>query len=134
MFPILWKIDHVFFINHLKMAIARKDLFYEVIVNEQTLELMHLLFRLNVIRRYIKLAPKRYKIYPSWTSHRQSYINLQCYSRGVNPITLSLTSLKVAQICHGSSDIILSTTKGIITHHEAIEAGLGGALMCVLTR
>ena len=116
------------------MALARKDLFYEVIVTEQTLELMLLLFRLNVIRRYIRLAPKRYRIYPSWISNRSSSVKLRCYSRGVNPITLSIKSLKVVRQCHGASDLILSTTRGVITHHEALRYNVGGALMCILTR
>jgi ribosomal protein S8 len=116
------------------MALARKDLFYEVIVNDQTHELMLLLFRLNVIRRYVKLAPKRYRIYPSWTNNRSSNVRLKCYSRGVNPICLSIKSLKILRVSHGTSELILSTTEGIITHHDALRLNVGGALMCVLIR
>ena len=41
----------------------KENFFFEVIVNEKILKFINLLYKLNVIRRFVRVTPKKYRIY-----------------------------------------------------------------------
>ena len=133
MFPILmFKLDHIHFINHLKINTARRNFFFETIVNKKVLEFIRLIYRLNIIRRYIRLTNKTYRIYPAWSGCAAHFKSIKCYRPNNNPIIVSYKALLILQNHTGVSDIILSTPRGILTQREAIKFRTGGILMCMI--
>jgi hypothetical protein len=57
------QVDYQFFINHFRCSLAQKNNFFEVAVTTRTIRLIHLLYNLGIIRRFIKLTNKKYRIY-----------------------------------------------------------------------
>jgi len=47
--------------------------------------------------------------------------------------TISLTALRVAAVPLGASTLILSTSRGLISHREALRLGTGGLILCVVS-
>ena len=47
--------------------------------------------------------------------------------------TISLRALRIAAVSIGSSVIILSTPKGLVSHREAISLGTGGLVLCIVS-
>jgi hypothetical protein len=63
MFPNIIIMNHIYFANHLRMAIARRNIAFNVAVNQKVLALIRMFLRLKVIRRIEKLTTKTYRIY-----------------------------------------------------------------------
>jgi len=56
-------VNYTFFINHLKINIAKKRYFFDVLTNSKILNLITVLYRLNVVRRFVRLRGNKYRIY-----------------------------------------------------------------------
>lgn len=133
MFPkYLVRLDYVFFANQLKINIARRNFFFETIVNEKILKFINLLYRLHIIRRFVRITTKRYRIYTAWIGQRSTLLRLRCYSRTFNPIRVSYKALLVLKSYTFNSYLILNTPQGLITHHEALSLRTGGVLICTI--
>jgi len=131
-FPIMLKLNFVHFFNHLKLNIARKAFFFDVNINKDLLNLLNLLYKLNVIRRFTKLTMKTYRIFPSWRDTYSTSTSIKLHYRSLNPIKLNLNSLHLLKNQTFNSHLLLNTSKGILTHKEAITAQVGGTLICTI--
>lgn len=133
-FPIfLNKLDYTYLINHLKLNIARKNYFFDIKVNVKLLGLINLLHKLNIIRRFVLITPFKYRIYTNWFDKQASILKLKNYNRALNPIRIKLQALTILNQHTYNSQLILSTSKGLLTHHEAIKAKVGGFLVCSIS-
>jgi len=111
---------------------SRKNFFFDVNVNNNLLNFISLLYKLNVIRRFIKITPKTYRIFTSWRDKHSTSIFIKLHNRGLNPIKLKLASLQILTTQTFNSHLILNTSKGVLTHKEAINAKVGGTLICTI--
>ena len=125
-------LNFVHFFNHLKLNIARKSFFFDIHVNKNILNLIGLLYKLNVIRRFTKLNTKTYRIFPSWRDTYSTSTSIKVHYRSLNPIKLHLNSLHLLKIQTFNSHLLLNTPKGLLTHKEAILAKVGGTLICTI--
>lgn len=132
MFPNILMMNYVFFSNHLKIAIAQRNFCFNVHVNEKVLKFIHIFRKLNIIRRLIKLGPKTYRIYIPWYNNHPRLKSLKFYSLGAHPLRLSHASLLLLNTHTHNSHIILSTSRGLLTHREALKYHLGGILICIV--
>ncbi len=132
MFPNIIIMNYIYFANHLKIAIAKRNFVFNVTVNEKVLSLVRMFLKINIIRRIEKLTPKTYRIYISWYNNQPKLKSLIFYSLGAHPLRLSYSALLVLKTHTFKSNIILSTSKGLLTHHEAIKYHLGGILVCII--
>lgn len=124
--------DYTFFVSHLKIHIARKNFFFDVIVNEKVLKFIDLLYRLNHIRRYVRLTAKRYRIYTAWNGHISTLNSIRIYRRAANPVRISLRALMILTTHTYASHLVLNTPKGLMTHREAIRRRVGGILVAIV--
>ena len=125
-------LNFVHFFNHLKLNIARKSFFFDICVNNSILTLLNILYKLNVIRRFTKLTLKTYRIFPTWRDTYSTSNSIKLHYRSLNPIKLSLKSLRLLKTHSFNSHILVNTSKGLLTHNEAIVAGVGGTLICTI--
>lgn len=133
MFPsLMLRLDHIHFINHLKINVARRTFVFKTIINRKVLEFIKLLYSLKIIRKYYKITSKVYRIYPNWVHYSPVVKNIKCYRPNNNPIRISYKALLVLQMNSGASHIILHTPRGLLTHQEAIKNRVGGILVCTL--
>ena len=134
MFPIfMQQFDYVHFVGHLKLCIARRNLYFETYLTTRTLRFLKLLYHLNVVRRYLRITSKKYRIYTNWFGLNSPALRLKFYTRCSSPITLSYKSLLVLTQSTFTSHIILSTSYGLMTHKQAIQAHTGGILICIIS-
>ncbi len=133
MFPsLMLRLDHIHFINHLKMNVARRTFVFKTIVNTRVLEFIKLLYNLRLIRKYYKITSKVYRIYPNWVNYSPIIKNIKCYRPNNNPIKISYKALLVLQMNSGASYIVLHTPHGVLTHQDAIRRHVGGILLCTI--
>lgn len=126
------QMNYTYFVNHLKLNIARHNFSFDVCVNTKVLRFVNILYKLRVIRRFMQITPKKYRIYTAWIGRHPNALTLKCYSRGLNPICIRYKSLLILQHNVFNSHIILDTSRGLMTHQEAIKAKVGGFLVCII--
>ena len=125
------------FLSHLRINIAKKNLFFKIALNNQEIAMMQLLTQKGVIRRFFKLHittnnKEMYIVYPNHTLADNNNIRLVLFSRNADSLKLSLNALKLINTASGASSYILKTHKGLLTHQEAIRYKTGGILVCLL--
>jgi len=125
-------VNIVYFINNLKFNLSRKNFYFDINVSIQLLKLLHLFQKLNVIRRFIQITPKRYRIFTSWSNQTSPSNLIKTHYRGLNPIVLKLSALKILKTQTFNSYLILNTSKGVMTHVDAVNARVGGTLLCTV--
>lgn len=123
-------INYNYVITHLKLNIARRSFFFDIYVNNRILSFLTILYKLNVIRRFSKLTPKKYRIFLFWRDNSINNTRIKVYNRGSNRIQLQLSALRILTQQTYNTNLILSTSKGILTHQQAIKANVGGFLIC----
>lgn len=123
-------INYNYVITHLKLNIARRSFFFDIYVNNRILSFLTILYKLNVIRRFSKLTPKKYRIFLFWRDNSINNTRIKIYNRGSNRIQLQLSALRILTQQTYNTNLILSTSKGILTHQQAIKANVGGFLIC----
>lgn len=96
------------------------------------MKFIDLLYRLNFIRRYIRLTTKKYRIYTAWNGHMSTLNSIRVYRRAANPVRISLNALMILTTHTYASHLILNTSKGLITHREAIKRRTGGILVAII--
>lgn len=125
------------FLAHLRINIAKKNLFFKIALNNQEIAMVQLLTQKGVIRRFFKLHintnnKEMYIVYPNHTLLDNNNIRLVLFSRNADSLKLSLNALKLLNTASGASSYILKTDKGLLTHQEAIKYKTGGILVCLL--
>ena len=120
------------FLNHLKIASLRRRLSFNFNITVKLKPLVSLLQSLNIIRRYHKIAPGSYSIYPAYTYYRRYSRKIRTYTRSSGKISLTLKALKILNLNTPFTHYILETPKGVLTHKEAIKFSTGGNLLLVV--
>jgi ribosomal protein S8 len=125
------------FLSQLRINVAKKNLFFKISINKYELQLLNLLMRRGIVRRYFKLnytsgGKELYMIYPNHTMTRAANLNLILFNRKADHIVLTLSSLKILSLSSGASSFVLKTDKGLLTHQEAIKNKVGGVLLCLI--
>ena len=133
MFPIfMQKLDYINFINHYKISVAQHTFFFIVRQTPQISQILNVFQKLGLVRRFVRVNNRFYRVYPTWAFNRNYLHNIKVHSHPKNHLRIKLNALWVLKQSIGSSTILLNTTKGILTHREALKYRLGGHLLCVI--
>jgi ribosomal protein S8 len=121
------------FLSHLKINVAKKNLFFKITLNKRELYFAQLLKQRGIIRRFFDAhttqhARKMYIIYPNHTRFSNSNLRLVLFSRNADQIQVSLKALLLMNAASGGSSFLLKTDRGLPTHQEAIKQRVGGIL------
>ena len=80
---------------------------------------------INHNKKLLKISPFIYKKSPF-------YKIVKLVSTPSKIFTIKLDTLRVIQISIGQAVMILETTKGLLTHREALKLKISGRILCVL--
>ena len=58
-------LDYRFFVNQLKINIAQQNFYFDCIMNTKVKKFLKILYKLGVVRRFIQLNPKRFRVFPN---------------------------------------------------------------------
>lgn len=130
-----------FVTNHINFALSRKRLRTTFKISKRGLRLIKVLFNVGCIHNYILFKrPINKQTHNLFIRFTILFYKGKPFFRGVRLVTkpslkynISLKALQVIDSTLRASIFILSTSKGIITHHEAIRYKIGGLLLCVLS-
>ena len=138
-------------INHINIALSKKQFYSSIILTKNSLCLIKALYKTSYINNYIIINkhsfynPEQHKLCNKKSNRRLIrfsilYFKNKSFFKSIRLVstpsrkhTISLHALKMASLSMKSSIILLSTNKGIIDHNEAIRLKIGGAILCVLS-
>jgi len=124
-------LDYRFFINQLKINIAQQQFYFDCIMNTQVKVFVKVLYRLGVVRRFIRLNDKRFRVYPNWVGGRSTLKSIRFFQKKT-PLKISYKTLRLLKYYTFSSTLLLETDLGLITHQEATKRKVGGNLVCLI--
>jgi len=123
--------------NQYRLNVAQKKIYFDMLVTKRILPILSLFYKLNIIRRFYFLKPhtdvgRKVRVFPFY-SRLQSYsANVKLHFRKVRPVSIRLQALNLLTKRSGVSSLVLNTSSGLMTHHEAMKLGIGGVLVYTL--
>lgn len=123
--------------NHYRINVAQKKIYFDMLVTRRILPILTLFCKLNVIRRFYFLKTetsfsRKVRVFPFYSKLQACGAAIKLHFRKVRPVSIQLKALKLLSKRSGSSSLILNTSSGIMTHHEAMKFGIGGVLLYTL--
>ena len=155
-FPKIPYNTYTYVINHINIALSKKQFCTSIIFTKNSLSLIKALYRTSYINNYIitknknimnlkttnqnKFGTKKLnrismkiKFSILYFKNKSFFKSIRLVSTPSRKHTITLRALKMASLSMKSSIILLSTDKGIIDHNEAIKLRVGGTILCVLS-
>jgi ribosomal protein S8 len=130
---------HAYVVNHVNILLSRKQKCVQIILTKKTLRLVRVLYKNAVIKNYIIVEKtiKNKKI--KFIRFSGLFFKNESYFKGIRLVstpskkhTISLKGLNLLKKISGTSLIILETSRGIISHIDALKLGVGGLILCVV--
>lgn len=119
-------------INHIKFTLARKALYGRIIDTRKSYNLLKLLTQLHVIRRFHKGPDNTLIFYPAYDSRCVRTHNIKMFYKNKTHLYFKYKSLQVLKNSLLSSYFILETSRGLMTHHDALKHRVGGFVVCFI--
>ena len=127
--------QYAFLINHINIILSKKKKSISLKYSKKVLRLSKLLSELGFIKFYIyksgfnkllKLTVFLYKSSTFFNVFRQVTTPSKKFTIGIKSLLILTQSI-------GNSVIIIESAHGLITHKKAIQLGVGGAILCILS-
>lgn len=128
-FPIISQNSYSHLLNRLQITALQKQLFFDIRLTRKTKLLVTLLVKLNVVRRFHKISYLEYRVFPAYTQFRKFMRPMQTYTRTNSRHIFKLNSIRILNQNTPNSYYILETSKGLMTHKDALREGVGGILL-----
>jgi ribosomal protein S8 len=129
-----------YLVNHLNFAMARDTNKAKLRVNNKLMPLLALLHHLGAVETYILFSETsargridRYAIVTLTFFRTKPFLrNLKVCSKPSKHYTVTYRALKMASYHLGFSTMILSTSRGLLAHRDALRLREGGLLAAVV--
>lgn len=133
-FPIIYYNSYSFLINHLNLLCSTKRRWSLIKYNKKTLNLLKIFKKLGFVSSFliISSSKKLLKISPFFYRKHIFFSSVKLISTPSKVFTVKSKTLTILNRSLGGTIIILETSRGLITHKEAIKLKIGGRLLCVL--
>ena len=130
-----------YLINHVNLTLGKKCPQTTIIYTKNSHKLVFVLFKLGCINNFITHCKttkggteRKYLTFSIFFYKNTPFFkNIRLVSSPSKQHTITYRGLQILKHSIGSSVILLSSTKGIITHKEALKLGLGGLIIAVLS-
>jgi len=138
-FPIIKLYEsNSYVINHINLALSKKILNNNLVLSKKTISLVKILYKVGCIYKYsifrkrTNSSKSNYMIKFSvfFYKNKPFFKGLKLISTGSRKVTISYNALRLTNKFLKSSMLILSTSKGVITHREALNYKIGGLVIC----
>ena len=127
--------NYSYLISSLNIIISKKSRFIKIKSNLKLLKLIMVLKKLGLINSFIILNYKinLIKISPFFYKNTTFFKLIKLISASSKKFSIRLKALKLINFSLGEAILLIETSKGILTHKEAIRLNTGGFLLCVLS-
>ena len=126
--------SYAFLINHINLLIISKRRSATLRYNTKSFRLLMVLQKLGYINSSLIVSKnkKLIKISPFFYKKLTFFKGISLVSTPSKIFTIKVKTLKTLNTSIGSTLVILETSKGIITHKDAMRLNVGGKLLCIL--
>jgi len=126
---------YAYIINHLNISLSRKLLRTTVRFSKRFLSLLHILQSSGLVKNYLIFGKDRKYIRFSifYYKNKSFFSGVRLISTLSKKFNISLSALRRLHTVSSSTTYILNTSRGIITHTDAIRFNIGGILLCTLS-
>lgn len=135
--PNMYQSPYAYLIAHLNLAFKNDKRIHRILCTKKTLKLMKVLRQegcvtyliprsVNITKRYLLFTPYFYKQTTFF-----KYIRL--ISTISKKFTVTFKALIIINRSLKSSLLLIETSKGILTHKDALRLRVGGLLLCVIS-
>ena len=133
MFPtFLFQTNRIYVFNHLRINKAQQKYFFDIRCTVRAAQTLRLLLHLGLVRRFYKLNRSTFRVFPYRTFNNAQHRPLKIFSSKQNPLKVTLATLRLLKLNTGASSLVISTTRGLLTHHQALKHNLGGHLFGIV--
>ena len=128
-----------YFISHVNLAVRKKHAQTTVRYSKHSHQLLHLLYQTGCIHNYlihwgvVRFKPRKFITF-SVTYYRGTpfFKSVRVVTTPSRKHTISLKALSVVNKSFKSTIMILSSTRGLITHKEAIRSKVSGQVLAII--
>lgn len=125
-----------FLVNHINFSISTRRRWTLLKYSPRMLKTLNLLKRLGLLNSYLLQGPSRksslLKVSPFFYKNSSFFKNIKLVTTPSKRFNVQLKSLRILEKSLGESIVVLETSKGILTHREALKLHLGGKVLLVL--
>lgn len=131
-------LPYVQLINNVNLILSKKKLKSYIRFSIKNYRLIRILLRSGIIQNYILIFSKKnnqflIKFNVSFYKTKPFFSSLRLVSTNSKTFFISLVALKKLISFSSSTVYILNTSRGLISHFEAIKHRLGGIIFCILS-
>ncbi len=126
--------------NHIHFALNQQNPSSKIIYSRQTVRLVRMLQGIGCIHRFLILKDfgvslQSHSIYLTVFFYKNTpfFKSFRLISTPSKQFRTTLNALKLLSKSLGSSTLIISTSRGLLTHDNAIKYGIGGTLLFILS-
>lgn len=133
-FPTIYYDANSYVISHVNIAISRKLLSTQIIYSRRVIQIVRALQKLGCIKNYFvyKNKYKFIKFSPLFYKGRPYFTSIRLISTSSKKFYISINALRKLNKSVKASVYLLSTSRGIIPHTQALEYSIGGILLCTV--
>ena len=135
-FPNIKYNTYSYIVNHFNISNSKRLKSTTVLKTRKSLRIVTALKKYGLISIFVLNSPLNSRKTITFTTPYYStstyYSSIRLVSTPSKAHYISLSSLKLAAKSIGSSVIFLETSKGIISHSDALRLGVAGKLLCVI--
>lgn len=132
-FPIVLYNHHLtYVINSININVLHKNLIFKIVFTKKNLIFIKILRKLNFINKFVivRFGDSMFiRIYAYYYKTKQVGKGFKIMSCPSKFFFISFKALRLLDKRTGSSIFVISTSKGVITHKEALQKKIGGMLL-----
>lgn len=124
-----------YLISHINLALSKKLSNNTILFSKKLLSVVRILYKIGCIYKFnifLKNKKKFIRFTCFFYKNKPFFKGVRLISTSSRKYTISLHALMILTKSLNSSILILSTSKGILTHYEAIKLRIGGLIMFVI--
>lgn len=139
MFPIMFYNSFAYVVNHYNIAASKKQPYVQILYTRKTILLIRKLYQIGAINQFLILESskesrkykKKFIRFSVMFYKNTPYIKaLKLLSRPSKMYPITLKILNIVERYSGESLLILSTSKGLLTHKECLKQRCSGLVLC----
>ena len=133
----MYQSPYAYLIAHLNLALKNDKRIHRILCTKKTLKLMRVLRQEGCVTYLIPRTgsvTKKYMLFTPYFYKQTTFFKcIRLISTISKKFTVTLKALIIINRSLKSSILLIETSKGILTHKDALRLRVGGLLLCVIS-
>lgn len=126
--------SYAFLINHVNIVASKKHRWITIQLTKKSLRLLPLFKKYGLVNSSLMVCPKKktFKISPFVYKGSPFFKGVRLISTPSKVFTIKIKTLNILTKSLGSTILLIETSRGVVTHSEALKLNIGGRLLCTI--